>query len=98
MGRTRGLGFAAVLAGGFALTGCANCFENAPPAGFLAPRLHHRHAAAAQSDVLAPAPVSTNQTALSKCNQKLYLEAFGSQEDIHTMEDKCRALILSQPY
>jgi len=99
----RHLSTVAVLLAGMALSGCASCFDAATlrSAGFIEPPVHHRHSvrtAKAADDAPIPAAAALQPTELSKCNQELYLKSAGSHEEIRAVEDKCRALILSQPY
>lgn len=102
---------AALALSALSLGGCAKCIDNDTlrAVGFLAPRpqvhVHHKHAAEAHAALAVSAPTQTGSitpapaadTELSKCNQALYLKAQGSPEDIHALEEKCRALIVNQP-
>jgi hypothetical protein len=91
MGAAPKLAIASLLLGCLTLAGCADCFDRLRDAeGFVAPRPHHHHVAVVQHD--------SSQTALSQCNQALYLKSSGSPEEIRAIEDKCRPVILSQPY
>jgi hypothetical protein len=93
MGAVSKASYASLLFGCLTLAGCADCFDDARrPIGIAAsaPHRHHTAAPVLQHD----APLS----AIDKCTQALYLKSAGSQDDIHAIEDKCRTIIVSQPY
>ena len=92
MGAQRATAIVTVLLGSLALTGCAMDWDKLMSAGFVAPPApHHR-------SVVSQRRVTTPESALSRCNQDLYLKSSGSQDDTHALEAKCRAVILGQPY
>ena len=100
------LAFAALFAACLPLAGCGPLerVEGFEPLGFVAPRPHlspRRHAAVVAPPAAAvaqPAAAVPAATALSKCNQSLYVQSTSSQEELRALEDKCREIILSQPY
>ena len=101
---------AALVLSGLTLSGCATCIDNGTlrAVGFLAPQPHHRHFGSTHQAALVSSPAETGSithaaasaadSELSKCNQALYLKAQGSAEEIHALEEKCRALIVNQPH
>ena len=101
---------AALVLSALTLSGCATCIDNGTlrAVGFLAPQPHHRHfgsthqaalvSSPAETGSITPAAASAADSELSKCNQALYLKAQGSAEEIHALEEKCRALIVNQPH
>ena len=102
MGAAPKFAIATALLGCLTLAGCADCFDDHPAVGFVASPLHwrHRHHTA----VVEPDPVTTTSStssvssALSKCNQALYLTSAGSPEEMRAIEEKCRTIIIGQPY
>lgn len=90
MGAGRKLTRALATLGCLALAGCADCFDTGSrPMGFVSahPR-HHAEAAA------AAVPASD----VDKCRQALYLGGAVTPDDMRAAEQKCRALIVGQPY
>jgi hypothetical protein len=89
MSTIHGLGMAAMLMCGLALAGCADCFNPARrPMGFVASPPRRQPIAAHD----AP------QSAVEKCTQALYLGGASTPDDMRAAEEKCRALIVQQPY
>jgi len=87
-----GLAAATLLLGSLTLAGCADWRTKKPASGFVAGHPAHHRTAITQNTM------TTSESALSKCNQDLYLKSAGSQDDIHSLEAKCRVVIRDQPY
>ena len=87
-----GLGVA--LTGCLALAGCSclRDFDGRSATGFAAPgAAPHRAHRAAHAE-----PASAPESALAKCSRALYLEYPKSREELKSLEEKCRAVIVNQ--
>ena len=90
-------GFGVALALSLTLGGCS-CLKDIDQfaAGFTGSSLGHARGVHRARSMAAPAAFARPETALAKCNKSLYIDTGKTPEELKSLEDKCRAVIVNQ--